>query len=95
MPKGKNPKGDDPKGNNDDGTKGANIDAKDFSGQTPLHKASNIAPIGFTERNFFPYAYRKSTVEQLLKLGATPVMDSVAQLSDAGAATAKAPAADQ
>jgi ankyrin repeat protein len=72
--------------------KGANIDAKDFSGQTPLHKASNIAPEGFTERNFFPYAYRKSTVELLLKLGATPVME---QLSDAGAATAKAPVANQ
>jgi ankyrin repeat protein len=75
--------------------KGANMDAKDFSGQTPLHKASNIAPEGFTERNFFPYAYRKSTVELLLKLGATPVEGSLAQGSDTGAATPKAPAANQ
>ena len=74
---------------------GANLDAKDVSGQTPLHKASNIAPKGFTERNLFPYAYRKSTVDLLLKLGATPVDVSVAQGSDAGAATPKAPAADQ
>ena len=73
--------------------KGAHIDAKDVSGQTPLHKASNIAPQGFTERNLFPYAYRKSTVEMLLKLGATPVEDPVAQASDAAAATPKAPAA--
>jgi ankyrin repeat protein len=71
--------------------KGANVDAKDVSGQTPLHKASNIAPIGFTERNLFPYAYRKSTVELLLKLGATPVEETVAQKSDAASATAPAP----
>jgi ankyrin repeat protein len=75
--------------------KGADMNVKDVSGQTPLHKASNIAPIGFTERNLFPYAYRKSTVELLLKLGATPVEDSGAQRSEAGAATAKAPAANQ
>jgi len=75
--------------------KGANWDAKDVSGQTPLHKASNIPPKGFTERNLFPYAYRKSTVDLLLKLGATPVDVSVAQGSDAGAATPKAPAAGQ
>ena len=71
---------------------GANLEAKDVSGQTPLHKASNIPPKGFTERNLFPYAYRKSTVELLLKLGATPVEE---QLSDAGAASAKAPVANQ
>ena len=71
--------------------KGANLGAKDISGQTPLHKASNISPKGATERNLFPAGYRKSTVAMLLKLGATPLDDSVAQGSDAGAP--KAPAA--
>jgi ankyrin repeat protein len=61
---------------------GANINAKDASGQTPLHKAMDIKPkIGLpTLKNghdiFIPYTYQKSTVELLLKLGATPV-DSV------------------
>ena len=52
---------------------GAQLDAKDVSGQTPLHKASNIAPKGATLRNLFPTSgYLKSTVDLLLKLGATP-----------------------
>jgi ankyrin repeat protein len=57
---------------------GANIDAKDASGQTPLDKAMNIKPkVGLqTLRNghdiFVPYTYQKSTVALLLQLGATP-----------------------
>jgi ankyrin repeat protein len=58
--------------------KGANIDARDAAGQTPLQKAMNIKPpIGLNVRRnghsiFVPYTYQKSTVELLLKLGATP-----------------------
>jgi ankyrin repeat protein len=63
--------------------KGAQLDAKDVSGQTPLHKASNIAPKGATLRNLFPTnGYLKSTVELLLKLGANPVAEGFAQKVD-------------
>lgn len=69
---------------------GANIDAKDLSGQTPLQKAMNIKPpVGLnTHKNgheiFVPYSYQKSTVELLLQLGATPVASPVvARATDA------------
>jgi len=66
--------------------KGANLNAKTKAGQTPLAIASNIAPKGKVERNLVPLAYWKGTVDLLLKLGATPVSDSVAQASDVSSA---------
>jgi ankyrin repeat protein len=58
--------------------KGAKLDAKDLTGQTPLDKAMVIKPkngIG-TRGNghdiFIPYIYQKSTVDLLVQLGATP-----------------------
>jgi len=68
--------------------KGANLEAKDNAGQTPLYKASNVPPKGAAERNLYPYAYWKSTVELLLKLGATPVVTSATQESGAVAPAA-------
>jgi ankyrin repeat protein len=68
--------------------KGANLDAKDKAGQTPLDKALNIKPPGVLIRNLLPITTWKSTADLLLKLGATPVSASVAQSSDSGAATA-------
>lgn len=58
---------------------GANIDAQDLSGQTPLHKAMNIKPkVGLsTLKNghsiFVPFVYHKSTAEVLRQFGAKPV----------------------
>ena len=58
---------------------GANINAKDLSDQTPLHKAMNIKPkIGLNVRRnghsiFVPYTYQKSTADLLLRLGAMPI----------------------
>jgi uncharacterized protein len=69
--------------------KGANLDAKDKAGQTPLHKALNIKPPGVVIRNLIPVVAWKSTADLLLKLGATPVSALVAQGSDAGEATAE------
>jgi ankyrin repeat protein len=63
--------------------KGANLEAKTTAGQTPLAIASNAPVKGKVERNLVPMAYWKGTVDLLLKLGATPVNDSVAQTSDA------------
>jgi hypothetical protein len=64
--------------------KGANLNAKTKAGQTALEIASNIAPKGKVERNLVPLAYWKSTVDLLLKLGATPASNSVAKTSDVG-----------
>ncbi len=61
---------------------GADLDAKDKVGQTPLHKALNIKPTGAVAPNLIPAVYRESTAELLLGLGATPVDTSVAQASD-------------
>jgi len=78
--------------------KGANINAKDASGQAPLDKAMNIKPkVGLkTLRNghdiFVPYTYQKSTVELLLRLGAEPVKPpTVAQAINTGTEVANAP----
>lgn len=68
---------------------GANIDAKDAAGQTPLAKAMNIKPkIGLDTRKnghsvFVPYTYWKSTADLLLQLGATPVEAADARVSKA------------
>jgi ankyrin repeat protein len=59
--------------------KGANLNAKTKAGQTALDIASNIAPKGKVERNLVPLAYWKGSVDLLLKLGATPTSNSVAQ----------------
>jgi ankyrin repeat protein len=67
--------------------KGANVNAKDLSGQTPLDKALNIKPTGtydkeghFTatpvHRALIPEWVPPGTAELLLKLGATPVGDA-------------------
>jgi ankyrin repeat protein len=53
--------------------KGANLDAKDITGQTALHKALNITPPGVDVDNLVPKIVRKSTADLLIKLGATPV----------------------
>ena len=79
--------------------KGANLDAKDFTGQTPLDKAMNIKPKNasggliqgtnpYGHDIFVPYVYYKSTADLLVQLGATPGSRSVAQGSEAGVATA-------
>jgi uncharacterized protein len=75
---------------------GANINARDLSGQTPLDKAMNIKPtVGLdTHRNghdiFVPYTYQKSTAELLIQLGATPAHSSVvARESGTEAATSE------
>ena len=58
--------------------KGANLNAKDISGQTPLDKAMNIKPPGQERgaawhRSLIPLGIApKSTAELLIKLGATP-----------------------
>ena len=75
--------------------KGANVNAKDISGQTPLDKALNIKPIGtydkdghFTatpvHRALNPEWVPPGTAELLLKLGATPVGDALTSLPDLG-----------
>ena len=66
--------------------KGANLDAIDKAGQTPLAKALNIRPKDGLENMLFPNTYRKSTAELLLKLGATPVDASLARRGPADAA---------
>jgi len=71
--------------------KGANLDAKDQSGQSPLEKASNIRPNGVVSVNLVPRLYHKTTADLLVKLGATPVNTPVAESSEA----AKAPAANE
>lgn len=68
--------------------KGANLDAKDQSGQTPLHKALTIQPSGVVPPILVPRGGQKSTADLLLKLGATPVSDPVAQAAAPVAATA-------
>src|SRR4029077_15403654 len=68
--------------------KGANLDAKDKAGQTPLHKALNIKPKDAISRTLVPIKYWKSTVDLLLKLGATPVNAPVAQATDEGSVNA-------
>jgi len=63
--------------------RGANLDAKDDTGQTPLHKAMNIKPkkgISFKQNGhdiYDPYNEWPNTVALLLSLGATPVRDPV------------------
>ena len=75
--------------------KGAKLDAKDISGQTPLHKAMNIKPPGQLRgvawhRSLIALGIApKSTAELLLKLGATPVNPSDAE-GDAGAVATNA-----
>ena len=66
--------------------KGANINATDKAGQTPLHKALNIKPAGVVDRNLLPVIAWKSTAELLVKLGATPVGPAVAQVPEAATA---------
>jgi ankyrin repeat protein len=66
--------------------RGAEIDAKDKAGQTPLHKALNIRPReGAIAANLLtyviPYVARNSTAELLIKLGATPVTVAAAPKS--------------
>lgn len=55
--------------------KGANLEAKDILGQTPLDKAANIQPKG-TDKNvdaaLLPLRAHKSTADLLLQLGAKP-----------------------
>jgi uncharacterized protein len=70
--------------------KGANLDAKDQVGQTPLEVAMNIKPFErgkAVARNLVPYKAWKSTADLLVKLGATPVSVGEARGSDVGAAT--------
>ena len=62
--------------------KGANLDAKDITGHTALHKALNITPPGVDIDNLVPKIVRKSTADLLLKLGATPVKVSGTQGSN-------------
>ena len=50
--------------------KGANLNARDSAGQTPLDKAENIKPAGSVNRNLFPVVGWKSTADLLRKLGA-------------------------
>jgi ankyrin repeat protein len=50
--------------------KGANLNARDSSGQTPLDKAENIKPAGSVNRNLFPVVGWKSTADLLRQLGA-------------------------
>jgi len=68
--------------------KGANVDAKDKAGQTPLHIALNIKPPGETIRNLIPVIAWQSTADLLLKLGATPAAPPGAPSSGPAAATA-------
>ena len=64
--------------------KGANLDARDKAGQTPLHKALNIKP-DVLQPNLIPnILWGRSSADLLLKLGATPVSASVAQDLDVG-----------
>lgn len=67
--------------------KGAKVNAKDKTGQTPLDKALNIQPSGVVARNLRPYMVWKSTVDLLLKLGATPANASMTKEKDLKAAT--------
>src|SRR5579885_147848 len=54
-------------------SKGAKLDAKDRFGQTPLSIAEAVVTRGLGENaDVRPRRYRKSTVDALLKLGATP-----------------------
>ena len=62
--------------------KGANLNAKDQAGQTPLDKALNIRPAGVVPINLLPAVVRRSTADLLLKLGATAVSAAIAQGSE-------------
>ena len=66
--------------------KGANLNAKDQAGQTPLDKALNIRLAGVVPINLLPAVIRRSTANLLLKLGATPVSASAAQGSEVSSA---------
>ena len=68
--------------------KGAELDAKDKAGQTPLLKALAIKPPGVVEPNLMPYVSRKSTADLLLKLGAIPPSASVGQIANVTVAIA-------
>ena len=70
--------------------KGANMDAKDITGQTPLHKAMNIKPSGIYDKdgkftaagvhkNLIPLWSPEGSADLLLKLGADPVNPSMTQ----------------
>ena len=52
---------------------GANLEAKDKGGQTPLAKALNIKPKGVLVHNLIPDIAWPATAEFLIKLGAVPV----------------------
>ena len=60
--------------------KGAELDAKDMNGQTPLHKALAIKPFPTAglERGLIPIIVWPGTADILLKAGATPVSDPLA-----------------
>jgi uncharacterized protein len=68
--------------------KGANLNAKDQAGHTPLHVAMKILPEGRVPRNLIPLYLYQSSADLLLKLGATPFDAPVAQGSEARSATA-------
>jgi ankyrin repeat protein len=81
--------------------KGANLNAKDITGQTPLQKALNIKPTGtYDEKGIFtptpvhraliPEWVPPGTAELLLKLGATPVDSALTRVSESSAKTDQA-----
>jgi ankyrin repeat protein len=75
--------------------KGAKVDAKDKYGQTPLNIAARIRPAGVDERGMARLGgtpnnlVHKSTVDLLIRLGATPLPPAIAAKGSA-AATAEA-----
>jgi len=62
--------------------KGANLNAKDKAGQTPLYKALNIQTVGKDSYDLNPRSVWKSSADLLLKLGAIPVSSALAQNSN-------------
>jgi uncharacterized protein len=76
-------------------SKGADVNVKDLSGQTPLDKALNIEPqpgvstLGDGHQTYIPYTYWKDTAELLVQLGGKSTSPAVAQATVAKASAVK------